>query len=287
MADAWTPELVALDIDGTLLIPDFERGFSTEHVTEPVADAVLDAARAGAHVVLASGRAPLSMAGVADRLGLTALVEEITGDRLHVVASNGSVVIRHAPMEVVHEVTFDASDAVRTVLEHVPGAAVAVEEHGVGYRVNRLFPPGELDGEMIICDLDEMISTAVSRVIIRDPDSTSEDFVNLARKLGLHGTNYFIGWTAWLDIAPEGVSKASGMDWVCRDLGVDPANVLAIGDGRNDIEMLQWAGRGVAMGQGPEVVRAAADHVTAPVDQDGAAVELRRWFPGGAEQVTA
>lgn len=276
--DGWTPKLVALDIDGTLLIPDLEHGFSTETVTEPVTEAVLAAARAGAHVVLASGRAPLSMAGVADRLGLTALVAELAGERLHVVASNGSVVFRHAPMEVVHEVLFDASQAVRTVLEHVPGAAVAVEEHGLGYRVNRLFPPGELDGEMIICDLEEMISDHVSRVIIRDPDSTSEDFVNLARQLGLHGTNYFIGWTAWLDLAPEGVSKASGLEWVCRDLGVDAADVLAIGDGRNDIEMLTWAGRGVAMGQGPEVVRLAADHVTGTVQDDGAATELRRWF---------
>lgn len=274
----WVPALVALDIDGTLLIPDFERGFSSEQLTARVRAAVLAAARAGAHVVLASGRAPLSMAGLADRIGLTALVDELTGERLHVVASNGSVVIRHAPMDVVHEITFDASEAVRTVLEHVPGAAVAVEEHGVGYRVNRLFPPGELDGEMIICDLEDMISTEVSRVIIRDPDSTSEDFVNLARKLGLHGTNYFIGWTAWLDIAPEGISKASGLEWVCRDLGVDAADVLAIGDGRNDIEMLRWAGRGVAMGQAPEVVRDAADDVTAPVEQDGAAIELGRWF---------
>jgi HAD superfamily hydrolase (TIGR01484 family) len=274
----WLPKLVALDIDGTLLIPDFERGFSTEVVTERVTAAVLAAARAGAHVVLASGRAPLSMAGVADRLGLTPLVADLTGERLHIVASNGSVVIRHAPMEVVHEVRFDASNAVRTVLEHVPGAAVAVEEHGLGYRVNRLFPPGELDGEMIICDIDEMISTDVSRVIIRDPESTSEDFVNLAKQLGLHGTNYFIGWTAWLDLAPEGVSKASGLEWVCRDLGVDAADVLAIGDGRNDIEMITWAARGVAMGQGPEVVRLAADHVTGPVEADGAADELEKWF---------
>ncbi|MCX6394940.1 MAG: HAD family hydrolase [Propionibacteriales bacterium] len=274
----WTPKLVALDIDGTLLIPDPEHGFSTETVTEPVTEAVLDAARAGAHVVLASGRAPLSMAGVADRMGLAALVRELTGERLHVVASNGSVVVRYPPLEMVHEVTFDAADAVRTVLGHVPGAAVAVEEHGIGYRVNRLFPPGELDGEMIICDIDEMIAGPVSRVIIRDPDSTSEDFVNLARELGLHGTNYFIGWTAWLDLAPEGVSKASGLDWVCRELGVDAADVLAIGDGRNDIEMLTWAGRGVAMGQGPQVVRDAADHVTAPVAQDGAAIELRKYF---------
>jgi hydroxymethylpyrimidine pyrophosphatase-like HAD family hydrolase len=275
----WTPKLVALDIDGTLLIPDLEHGFSSEVVTEAVTDAVLDVVRSGAHVVLASGRAPLSMAGVADRLGLTDLVRDLTGERLHIIASNGSVVVRHAPLEMIHEVTFDASEAVRTVLEHVPGAAVAVEEHGVGYRVNRLFPEGELDGEMIICDIDDMIAGPVSRVIIRDPDSTSEDFVNLAKQLGLHGTNYFIGWTAWLDLAPEGVSKASGLEWVCRDLGVDAADVLAIGDGRNDIEMLTWAGRGVAMGQGPQVVRDAADHVTAPVNEDGAALELRRFFP--------
>jgi hydroxymethylpyrimidine pyrophosphatase-like HAD family hydrolase len=43
--------------------------------------------------------------------------------------------------------------------------------------------------------------------------------------------------------------------------------------------MLTWAGRGVAMGQGPQVVHDAADHVTAPVREDGAAIELRRWFP--------
>jgi hydroxymethylpyrimidine pyrophosphatase-like HAD family hydrolase len=275
----WTPKLVALDIDGTLLIPDLERGMAHEQMTRAVIEAVLDVARAGAHVVLASGRAPLSMTGIADRIGLTDLVRELTGERLHVVASNGSVVVRHAPLQMVHEVTFDAGEAVRTVLEHVPAAAVAVEEHGIGYRVNRLFPDGELDGEMIICDIEEMIAGPVSRVIIRDPDSTSEDFVNLARQLGLHGTNYFIGWTAWLDLAPEGVSKASGLQWVCADLGVEGADVLAIGDGRNDIEMLTWAGRGVAMGQGPEVVRLAADHVTAPVTEDGAAEELRRWFP--------
>ena len=51
---------------------------------------------------------------------------------------------------------------------------------------------------------------SVSRVIIRDPESSTDDFVHLARTLGLQGTNYYIGWTAWLDLAPEGVSKASG-----------------------------------------------------------------------------
>ena len=57
--------------------------------------------------------------------------------------------------------------------------------------------------------------------------------------------------------------------------------MLAIGDGRNDIEMLRWAGRGVAMGQSVEEVRDVADHVTDTVYEDGAAVEIGRWFPPG------
>ena len=54
--------------------------------------------------------------------------------------------------------------------------------------------------------------------------------------------------------------------------------MLAIGDGRNDVDMLRWAGRGVAMGQAPLEVQRAADDVTRTVQDDGVAYELSRWF---------
>ena len=273
-ASRFFPKLVALDIDGTLLRPVAETGFSTDEVTPAVRAAIHRAVDAGAHVVLASGRAPLSMTWVLETLDLPR-----DGSKAFTVASNGAVTFSFPPMEVLSEVTFDAREAVRTVLEHVPEAAVAVEEHGVGYRVNRHFPDGELDGEMILTPVEDLVAKEVSRVIIRDPDSTSEDFVSLAERLGLQGTNYFIGWTAWLDLAPEGVSKASGLAEVADRLGVNRVDVLAIGDGRSDIEMLEWAGRCVAMGQAPEEVKAVADAVAPSVDEDGAAVELSRWFP--------
>jgi hydroxymethylpyrimidine pyrophosphatase-like HAD family hydrolase len=101
----------------------------------------------------------------------------------------------------------------------------------------------------------------------------------MAAKLGLHGTDYVVGWTAWLDLAPVGVSKASGLEHVADELGLGPEDTLAIGDGRNDIEMLRWAARGVAMGQAVPEVHEAADASTGTVYDDGAAVELRRWFP--------
>jgi HAD superfamily hydrolase (TIGR01484 family) len=271
---SWTPKLVALDIDGTILIPQPGSGFSAEQVTPAVRQAVDRAYDAGAHVVLASGRAPLSMSQVLRHLDMP----RVEGSEVLGVASNGAVTFSFPPLRVVSEVTFDARDAVKAVLERVPEAAVAVEEHGVGYRVNRHFPAGELDGEMILTPIEEMIASEVSRVIIRDPDSTSEDFVTLAEDLGLQGTNYFIGWTAWLDLAPEGVSKASALAEVADRLGVAAEDVLAIGDGRNDIEMLTWAGRGVAMGQAPDEVKAIADDVAGTVHEDGCATELCHWF---------
>ena len=194
------------------------------------------------------------------------------------VASNGAVIFRYPPLEVVHEETFDARDAVAAVLREHPEALVAVEERGVGYRVNRPFPPGELSGEMIETAVDSLLEIPVSRVIIRDPSASAEDFVAMAARLGLHGTDYVVGWTAWLDLAPVGVSKASGLEHVASELGLTAADVLAIGDGRNDIEMLRWAARGVAMGQSVPEVHEAADATTETVYDDGAAVELRRWF---------
>ena len=270
---SWRPQLVALDIDGTLLKWIEGAGQTHEEIAPAVHDAVRRAHHAGAHIVLASGRSPNGMTTIADLLDLQG------GEPAWVVASNGAVVFRYPPLEVVHEETFDARPAVEAILREHPGVLVAVEERGVGYRVNRPFPAGELSGDMVITDVADLVAQHVSRVIIRDPDSTAEDFLDLAGRLGLHGTDYVVGWTAWLDLAPVGVSKASGLAHVAERLGVDAADVLAIGDGRNDIEMLRWAGRGVAMGQAVEPVIAAADDVTGTVYEDGAATEITRWFP--------
>ncbi len=269
-----TPRLVALDIDGTLFVNSPETGLVEERISPAVVAAVHRAHDAGAHVVLATGRSTFGFLHVWDMLGLPP-----DGATVLSVASNGSVVFRYPPVEVVSTVTFDASQIVKMLLEEVPQAAVAVEEVGVGYRLNRPFPDGEISGEMRLQTVEELVAEPVTRVIIRDPHSSEEEFLELAEKLGLHGTNYFIGWTAWLDIAPEGVSKASALADLADELGVAQADVLAIGDGRNDIEMLRWAGRGVAMGQAPLEVQEAADDVTETVQNDGVALELARWFP--------
>lgn len=270
----WKPQLVALDIDGTLLRWEAGTGASQGQVTAPVREAVQRAVAAGAHVVLASGRSAHSMTPIAEQLGLTGADEE----KLWIVASNGAVIFRYPPFELVHEETFDAAPAVAAVLAAHPAALVAVEDRGVGYRANKPFPDGELNGTITLTDVEHLVASPVSRVIIRDPHATVEEFVVLASQLGLESTDYVIGWTAWMDLSAVGVSKASGLAKVAAELGVDTLDTLAIGDGRNDLEMFAWAGHSVAMGQSILEVRAAADEVTASVDDDGAAVALDRWF---------
>jgi Cof subfamily protein (haloacid dehalogenase superfamily) len=260
------PGLVALDIDGTLLHAD-------GHVTAPVREAVGRARDAGAHIVLSTGRSTFGIVPVLEML------EQRGG---LVVASNGAVTFSYWPVEVLDSVTFDARETVKLLLEHVPDAIVAVEVVGRGYRVNKAFPEGEIHGEVWIQPVDELVAEPVTRVIIRDPSQSAEEFVELAERLGLHGTNYAVGYTAWLDLAPDGVSKASGLAGVAERLGVPQSRVLAIGDGRNDVEMLRWAGRGVAMGGAPLEVQAAADDVTEDVGRDGVGVEVDRHFPPGS-----
>jgi hydroxymethylpyrimidine pyrophosphatase-like HAD family hydrolase len=205
-------------------------------------------------------------------------VDKLGFDEGLAVASNGAVTFSYSPVELLSTVTFDARETVKLVLEHVPEAAVAVEEVGRGYRINKAFPVGEISGEMIVQSVEELVAEPVTRVIIRSPGQSAEEFSDLAERLGLHGISYFVGYTAWLDLAPEGVSKASGLESICARLGLEATDVLAVGDGLNDLEMLRWAGRGVAMGGSPPQVIEAADDVTGSVHEDGLADEIERWL---------
>ena len=258
------PWLAALDIDGTLL--DFG-----EPVAPPVIEAIQAVAAAGHHVVLASGRSLVSMVDVFPTLGISSP---------YMVCSNGAVVVGlHDDglrgWVVEHAVTFDPEPALRRLAAHMPGAIFAVEDVGIGFRLTDLFPDGELDGEHQVVTLEDLWADEVTRVVVRAPEATTEEFHATVAELGLADVTYAIGWSAWMDIAPLGVTKAAGLERVREHLGVHPTRTLAIGDGHNDIDMLRWAARGIAMGNADALVKAAADEVTLPLEQHGAARALR------------
>lgn len=81
----------------------------------------------------------------------------------------------------------------------------------------------------------------------------------------------------YADLCDCRVNKATGMEVLCQHFGIAMENTMSFGDGINDLEMIQAAQIGVAMGQGREEIKAVADYVTLPVDQDGLALALRHF----------
>ena len=253
--------LVALDVDGTLLRYD--------GVLSPaVRAAVADVRAAGLHVVLATGRSVAALVPVAHDLGLT------SG---YAVCSNGSITIEldGDGYRLVDVVRFDPGPALRALAAELPDAIIAVEDVGVGFRVSAPFPADELAGVHTVVSFDELASQPATRVVLRAPQTTPEEFHEIVHRVGLHEVTYAVGWSAWLDLTPGGVSKASALEQVRQHLGVEPFATVAVGDGGNDLEMLRWAARGVAMGHAAPAVREAADEVTGTIDDDGAVPVLR------------
>jgi hydroxymethylpyrimidine pyrophosphatase-like HAD family hydrolase len=249
--------LLALDLDGTTLNHMGELSPGVRDAIAALPDEVA--------VVVATGRSIIATTPILAALGLQGG---------YAICSNGALTIELDPSTeagytVIDMVTFDPRPVLERMRVALPDALIAVEEPGVGFKVSRHFPDGELMGRTREVDWDELISQPVTRVTLRQPETSAEDFMELVERAGLHEVSYAVGWSAWLDINPEGVSKASALEMVRRRLQVEPGHTIACGDQRNDLEMLHWAAWGVAMDNAPDEVKAVADEVTGHVDDDG------------------
>ncbi|GAA3697010.1 HAD family hydrolase [Arthrobacter ginkgonis] len=257
-------KMVCLDVDGTLVNHD-------GHMSTAVKEAARAVVAAGHEVVVSTGRS----------LGATLPVVELLGiERGYAVCCNGGVTLRVDSTlpdgyEVIDRQTFDPAPALEALREVLPAAKYALEDVDGNFLSTERFQDASFGVVAQGVDFERLMESIAVRLVVFSTDSTAEEFGEAVKTIGLHGVTYSVGWTAWLDIAAEGISKASGVEALRAHLEIDPENTVAVGDGRNDIEMLQWAARGVAMGQAPEEVKAAADEVTAPVEGDGLAHVLR------------
>ena len=256
--------LIGLDIDGTLVHDD---GYLSPEVVKEV-KRVKDL---GHEVIIATGRAAANAVPVVRDLGF---------DQGYVVSSNGAVTVQldteHPKgFQMTDVVTFDPAEVLTQLIEHLPEAHFAVEDVDGSYRFHRPFPTYALGDQNFETPLEQLMYHPVSRVVVLSPQHDVDEFLGLISKIGLASVSYAIGYTAWLDISPKGVSKASALEAQRQRLGIANHQVLVMGDGRNDIEMFEWAkasgGLAFAMGQAPEEVQIAATNVTSSVTDDGVA----------------
>jgi Cof subfamily protein (haloacid dehalogenase superfamily) len=261
------PRLVATDLDGTLVRADYTIGARTV--------AALAAVQArGGSVVLVTGRPIRWLHTVYRFLPIRPLA----------VAANGAAGYDPVHDRILYERPLSPAllaEVVFRLRAAVAGVRLAVETDGG--RVLRFEPGYEVGGWE--ADLDGVVPVPAAGIIARpaakllvkagpqDPDKFTELVGGLL--YGLAEATHSSG-SGLVEVSALGVTKAAGLAWVADRLGVSAADVVAFGDMPNDIPMIMWAGRGVAMANAHPAVLAAADDVTLSNDDDGVGRYLER-----------
>jgi Cof subfamily protein (haloacid dehalogenase superfamily) len=267
--------LIALDVDGTVLREDGS-------LSPAVAEQIARVAALGHEVTLATGRAVATTLPLVHQLGIAPE---------YLVCANGAITVRRDPEAAPASVqgsyvrdtveTFDPAEVLTTIRGHLSTARYGVEDENEEFLyAGGDFSEGGIQPIGRRVEFEELLHVRATRVVVISPEHAVEDFLAVVERMGLHRVTYTVGWTAWLDVAPAGVNKAVALERVRRRLRIPRTRVLAVGDGRNDIEMLEWAaasGAGVAMGQAPGEVHAVASEITGADTADGIATVLSRF----------
>lgn len=261
-----TRRLIALDIDGTILLED-------ESFSPGAVESALAAEANGHAVMLATGRSWEATSRILLRLGIRPE---------YVVCSNGAAIMtRNADVGGGYErhttETFEPDAVLDLLVKHLPDANYMVELADGQRRYTRRVADWLLDDATAQhVPFEGLKGDPVSRVVVVSPEHTEGEFLHVVENMGLSQVSYAVGWTAWLDIAPEGVDKSTALEQVRELLRIDGQDVVVIGDGRNDLGMFGWAarlgGRAFAMGQAPDEVSHAATDITDDVEDGGVAV---------------
>ncbi len=271
-------KLVAMDIDGTLLT-------SSRTISPATRIAIRQVLDRGVRIVLVTGRSFSHARPFAEELGLPtplilhngALVKDLAGRVLqaHLLESETArEIIRRARRHQVDLICFeDPEGEGRAVIESV----APQNEPLLRYLSRWQRPPERVPDLFRYVDHPVLALTTVDRwaKIERFADQLEREFGGRARVLR---TGYRRRDVMLLDVIAPHSSKARALDRLARQWGIAPSEIMVIGDNRNDLEMLAYAGLGVVMGNADEELKALGYYVTGTNDEDGLAQALRRFL---------
>ncbi len=273
---AFPIEMIALDIDGTLVSHDLQ-------IAPRTAAALREAVRRGVRVSLATGRMPSSAMAFVNQLGL----------RAPVIGHQGAV-IRAMPRhrEIARRVGPGSRGRVGRILYHQPMAADVVRdavvwcrEHGMDPHINDLERMVIWQGDPsfedyssyvgrdaeLVADLGAAIRRPMTKVIAVGEAGQPMALVEEARHAFAGRADPTVSHPRFLEFVAPGVSKGRAVAWLAWRAGIPMDRVLTAGDALNDFEMVKAAGHGIAMPTAPEAVRAAARYHAGPVGDAGIA----------------
>lgn len=263
--------LLALDLDGTLT--NSQKEISGRNKT-----ALYEAEKLGVRVALASGRPALGIRRLADELWLSqrgGFIMAYNGGEI-TDCQSGKIIFRRTLPEAL-----------------VPKIAELGRElgmHLISYNDNEIVserPEGEYVQKEAFCcrtkvrrvdRIEEALLQAPVKFISADePDFLREVLPVFQERFGAE-VNLFFSEPYFMEIVPREIEKAFGLAKIAEYLGIGREQIMAMGDGYNDVPMMRYAGLSVAMANGCEETKAAADHITCSNDEDGVAEAVKAYI---------
>ena len=261
---------IALDLDGTL----------TNHekvVTPKTREALLQASAKGAVIILASGRPTYGIEPVAECLELNkqgGYILSYNGGNIVNAKTGEKLFSQFLPDEVIPELYAYAEEnghallgyAGNEIITEMPDDQYVKEES----RINKM-------NIRKVENLFEALEPHPTKLLMTgDPTLMLKAEEELVEKLG-DRMDIFRSAPFFLELVPKGIDKAKSLSRLLTKINLTPADMIAFGDGYNDLSMLKLAGMGVAMENAAPEVRAEADYVTLSNEEDGVAAALEHF----------
>ncbi len=260
-------KVIALDLDGTLTNHQKE-------VTPRTLRTLLQCIAEGVIVVLASGRPTFGMEPVADCLKLDKLggyLLSYNGAKIVDWKTRHELYAKYLPDGVIPQI-YDYAQAHGYALLGYDGNVIVTEKPDDEYvleeaRINKM----KIRGVKYLPDCLE--ANPVKLLLTGDPEKMKLAEVELAEQLSGR-MDVFRSAPFFVELVPKGIDKALSLQRLLAHLQLTPSDIIAFGDGYNDLTMLRMAGMGVAMGNAVPEVRAEADYITLSNEEDGIAEAL-------------
>lgn len=261
--------LIALDLDDTLLRADLT-------ISDRNKEALQRAENMGIHIVLASGRNYHSMRRYAEELFI-----HRRGDYL--IGSNGAQLIRASSGRLIEDLKLPAAFCKQMAME--------LEQKGyfwqlyIGGKIycNRMNKWAIMDQEFtgqpleVIRDFDTILSDNQTKILVcGEPEQIEALYRRLVDSIG-NQAEIVTSKPYFLEILPKGATKGAALERLTARLGIDMESVLAIGDARNDYDMISKAGCGCAPANAADEIRAIARYISARTNEEDAVAEILEW----------
>lgn len=256
-------KMIVLDLDDTLLQNDGTISTGNKQ-------ALMAAQEAGVKVVLASGRPTYAMRALAEELEL-----ERFGS--YILSFNGAKIINWKTQEEPFSSTLTpemAHTLYHLSVEEGVSALTYVGDEIVTASANEYTTiESDITGMKIVeveSFVDAVQMPVVKVLMVADPERLVEVEKKLKAKMAGQ-LNVMRSKPFFLEFTEDGVNKGTSLNHLIQTLGIERSEVIAMGDGYNDVAMIEFAGLGVAMGNAPEEIKQLADYVTDTNMNDGVA----------------